>query len=133
MHIFMKWFVYWWASREVCTSCNYSQFIYHGNWSLNHVVEMKYLSFFLSIFLSFFLPFLFVWRLYLPIWERARERESKHEQGEGQRERDMQNPLWAGRPMQGSFSGPGGHDPCRSQTINQLNHRGALKITFNNW
>ena len=38
LHIFMKWFVHWWSSSEVCTSCKYSQFLYHGNWNLNHVI-----------------------------------------------------------------------------------------------
>ena len=71
-------------------------------------------------------------KLYLFIYLKIlcfylRERESKHEKGEGQRERGEQTTHWAGSLMQGWIPGPWEHDLSRGQTLNQLSHPGILK------
>jgi len=70
----------------------------------------------------------FFFKDFVCLFERERMRETAHERGEGQREK--QTPCRAGSPMRDSIPGLQDHDLSRRQSLNQLSHPGALYIFF---
>jgi len=74
-----------------------------------------------SVLFCFFKDFIY-------LFEREKMRETAHERGEGQREK--QTPCRAGSPMRDSIQGLQDHDLSRRQSLNQLSHPGAPRLTF---
>ena len=86
----------------------------------------SYLSNFMWLLLRYFMNLNFLKILFI------KERESMSRE-EGQREREMQTPLWAGSLMWNLIPGPWDYDLSQRQMLNRLSHWALHALEYLTW